>query len=135
MFDLSGTDEELILLWNSWVQAPYPDIIPAIQTLKQSYRVACLSNTNDLHWRHLKTYLDLPVLFDPPLASHEINRAKPDPGCYAFVIETLNVPSSDILFLDDTAVNVAAAQQSGMQAHLVDPEFGAVPTLKALGLI
>ncbi len=135
LFDLTGSDAELIKLWNGWVQDPYDGIIETIKNLKTRYRVACLSNTNDLHWEHLKAYLDLDALFDRPYASHKIHRAKPDPDCFEFVIRELNVKPEEIIFLDDSQTNIDAALNIGMQAHKVDPTFGAVPTLKSLGLV
>ncbi len=135
LFALSGTDEELAQLWNSWVQEPYRGIEDAIVSLKQTYRVACLSNTNDLHWEHLKTYLDLNALFEPAYASHQIHMAKPDKDCFEFVIQDMNVEAGEILFLDDTQANIDAAINSGMQALKVDPTFGALPVLEALNLL
>ncbi len=135
LFNLAGTHKELSELWNSWVQDPYEGIEKTISSLKSKYQIACLSNTNDLHWQHLKTYLNLDALFAPAYASHEIHLAKPDKACFEFVIANLNQSPKDILFLDDTGANVEAARSVGIQAHLVDPEFGAMPVLKSLGLI
>lgn len=135
LFDLEGSDTELETLWNSWVQTPYHGIVEAISELQQNYQVACLSNTNDLHWEHLQTYLDLNQLFTPTYASHEINLAKPNKDCFEYVIENLGVDANDIIFLDDTQANVEAANQSGMKSYRVDPNVGAIPILKQLGLI
>jgi len=135
LFDLTGSNTELADLWNSWVQAPYEGIEAVIHTLKSNYQVACLSNTNDLHWQHLKTYMDLDGLFSPAYASHEINLAKPDLNCFQFVAKDLAVPAKDILFFDDSAANVEAAKAAGMTAHQVDAAFGVMPNLKSLGLI
>lgn len=135
MFNLNGSNNQLIALWNSWVQSPYEDIGAAILSLKQNYQVACLSNTNDLHWQHLRGYLDLDDLFSPAYASHEINKAKPDKDCFEFVVKDLGVLAGDILFLDDSDANVKAAGEIGMLAYKVDPKFGALPVLKSLGIL
>lgn len=135
VFNLNGSDTELSELWNSWVQEPYEGVIKAIRKLKETYRVACLSNTNDLHWQHLKSYMDLDGLFDPAYASHEIHEAKPDMSCFQYVIDDLNIAPEQILFLDDTQANIDAAIRAGIQAYQVDPKFGALPILKKLGLI
>ena len=135
LFQLTGSDTELIALWNSWVQSPYEGIEDAIYELKKFYRVACLSNTNELHWKHLSSYMDLDRLFDPGYASHHIHEAKPNMSCYQYVIENLKLEPEQILFLDDTQANVDAAKNAGIQAHKVDPQFGALPLLGKLGLI
>ncbi len=135
LFDLPGSDADLTELWNSWVQDPYDGIVETIETLKARFRVACLSNTNDLHWEHLKTYLDLDDLFDPAYASHEIHKAKPDIDCFEFVTRGLETNPEEIVFLDDSQENIEAALNVGIRAYKVDPVFGAIPTLKSLGLI
>ena len=135
VFDFSESHTELSCLWNSWVKDPYEGVVEAILKLKETYGVACLSNTNDLHWEHLKSYLDLNGLFDPAYASHEIHEAKPDMSCFQYVINDLAIPPEHILFLDDTQANVDAAKRSGIQTHKVDPQFGALPVLEKLGLI
>lgn len=134
-FSLEGTDAELTALWNSWVQAPYPGIIEAITALQENYQVACLSNTNDLHWEHLKSYVDLKALFSPAYASHEIHLAKPDTDCFEFVSSDLGIAPEKILFFDDTQANIDTAKACGWQALKIDPEYGAMPALKTLGLI
>jgi len=133
-FALEGSDDDLIRLWNSWVQEPYDGVLDAIKTLKKTHRVACLSNTNDPHWEHLKTYVDLDGLFEPAYASHNIHEAKPDRSCFEYVIGDLKIDPEQILFLDDTQANIDAAKRAGMQAHIVNPEFGALPVLQSLGL-
>ena len=134
-FCLNGSDAELTTLWNSWVQAPYPGMIEAITVLQENYQVACLSNTNDLHWQHLKTYVDLETLFSPAYASHENHLAKPDKDYFKYVSSDLGIAPEKILFFDDTQANVDAAKTCGWQALKIDPEDGAIPALKTLGLI
>ena len=41
---------------------------------------------------------------------------KPDPRCYSFAMETLNVSPADCIFVDDRTVNVEAAARLGMDA-------------------
>ncbi len=135
LFSLEGSHQELTALWNSWVGAPYAGIVEAIMALRETYRIACLSNTNDLHWKHLNAYLKTEILFSPAYASHQINLAKPDRECFEFVIADLNVAPETILFLDDSQANIDAAEAADIQAHLVDPKHGALPTLNKLGLI
>ena len=94
----------------------YPQTPELLQTLRTSYRLGCLSNTNPLHIEALRQrgpHLDL--LHDCFL-SHEIGYMKPNPAAYECVIAAWQVPPDHILFIDDRPENVAGAAQAGMQA-------------------
>jgi putative hydrolase of the HAD superfamily len=55
--------------------------------------------------------------FDAVFNSSAIGFAKPDQRVFAHIADALGVPPNDCLFVDDTAVNVAAASQAGLSAH------------------
>lgn len=50
--------------------------------------------------------------------SCRIGHAKPEPGAYRHCVEALGVAPEDILFIDDSGKNVAAAEQFGLQGHV-----------------
>ncbi len=122
-------------IWCSWVGETYDGVEEALLALRGNFVTACLSNTNNLHWRHLERYFDFESFFDESFASHQIGCAKPAPASFQHVIDTLGERPQDILFFDDTAVNVAAAKALGMSAELIDPAHGVMPALYRLGLI
>ncbi len=133
-FELDVSETQMKEMWNNWVQQPYEGIADRLLNLRVNFTTACLSNTNNLHWEHLNTYLSCDDLFDHIYASHLIHTAKPDPDCYEFVCKDLGVEPSDIWFFDDTNENVLAAQKLGMTALKVDPKLGVIPLLDKFGL-
>lgn len=135
VFSLSGDPSELSALWQGWVKAPFPGTEVALSTLKDEFRVACLSNTNALHWAYLKTLLDIDHYFEPALASHLLQAAKPDKNVFTETIERIGLEASEIWFFDDTPENVQAAQAFGITAYEVDRSVGVIPTLIKLGLL
>ena len=136
LFELEHIQAPIQSLWNSWVQQqPYDGIEDVLKSIRQDYKIACLSNTNSLHWNHLNGYFNCDLHFDQAYASHEIHQAKPDAACYEFVLQDLGVSPDHVIFFDDTAANVEAARKLGMTAYKVDPEHGVLPTLKTLSLI
>ena len=135
LFDLNIDLSRAKALWNSWVQQCYEGTKAVLSLLREDYTIACLSNTNMLHWAHLPTHINVDDYFDHSFASHLINAAKPDPRSYEIPIEKMDVSPSDIWFFDDTLKNVQAAKAAGMQAYHVDRTVGVVPTLKKLGLV
>ncbi len=136
VFDLDLAPEDVPALWNSWVHAPFRGVVEAIQSLKARHRTACLSNTNALHWAHLGQMIDLPDLFDPPMASHILKAAKPDREIYEMALARLGHPNpADIWFFEDTKKNIEGARAAGLTVHPVDRKQGVLPVLESLGLI
>ncbi|TYB43407.1 HAD family hydrolase [Actinomadura chibensis] len=58
--------------------------------------------------------------FDALTYSCRIGVAKPDPRAYEICAERLGVAPSDVLFIDDTERNIAAARALGMRAELFE---------------
>jgi len=135
LFKLDIPREKAKSLWNSWVQDCYLGTKDALRILRNDYTVACLSNTNALHWEHLKTHIYVDQFFDHSYASHLINAAKPAPKSYHFPLEDMSVDAQDVWFFDDTLGNVQAAEAVGIKAFHVDRNVGVVPKLKELGLL
>lgn len=133
MFDLP--DADVGALWNSWVEPPFPGVIDALADLKTRFTIACLSNTNALHWGHLNTMFKTDAVFHHAFASHEINVAKPDPQSYHIPLAEMGVTAEDVWFFEDTTVNVEAAREVGMTVHQVDRAVGVMPVLRRLGLL
>ena len=115
--------ETFLAHFASWVDALTPGIKPLLDTLSDRYTVCCLSNTNAVHWKRLSGHLGLADCFHHCFASHKTGFLKPDAEAFGHVVETLGVPASSILFLDDLPQNVKAAQMSGLSAlHVNRPE-------------
>ena len=56
--------------------------------------------------------------FAPQVFSCQVRSIKPEPEIYAHCLQTMRLPGSDVLFLDDKQANIDAARQAGMQALL-----------------
>lgn len=122
--------------WQSWVLAPYAGTLDMFSQLRPDYHLACLSNTNALHWAGLDYLYEH---LDCAMASHELGLAKPNPEIYQRAYEILggdaNIAPEDIWFFDDSPVNVTAAAHYGFSSFQVDSQYGVIPTLKRLELI
>ncbi len=57
-------------------------------------------------------------IFDPIILSWEVGSSKPQRKIFEVLIETLALPPSDILFVDDVEANIQAAGDLGLQGHL-----------------
>ena len=135
LFELDVSPEAFKNLWNSWVHPPYAGTEKTLQTLGQNYRLACLSNTNALHWDYLHGLMDIQACFHQAFASHLIARAKPDPESFLIPMREMNAGPAEIWFFDDTEMNINAARDLGITAYHVDRKVGVIPTLKSLDLV
>ena len=116
-FALDITPEQFLAEFTTWARDLYPGALLMIEELSGTHRLACLSNTNALHWTHIDATTDLLPFFAHRFASHEIGLLKPDAEIFHHLIEQLGVPPGRILFFDDNRINVEAARAVGIAAY------------------
>lgn len=121
--DLGITAEQAFEVHGGMLVEDYPGAFELVQDLKAAgIATACLSNTNELHWRKLLDPRFHPAVaaLDRPFASFEIQINKPHPGAYEAVAAAFPGVGRKFFF-DDHPVNVEAARELGWEAHLIDP--------------
>jgi HAD superfamily hydrolase (TIGR01509 family) len=112
------TPPEFLVRFVDWAQGPYPGAIALLDRLRRDYRVAALSNANELHTPlHRRRFGSVIGTF---YFSEEIGAVKPDRAIFEHVVDDLGVPPDRIAFFDDTPVNVDAAREIGIAAYTVD---------------
>jgi 2-haloacid dehalogenase len=68
--------------------------------------------------RQIHPFLDW---FDGIIVSGREGLVKPDPRIFELFLERFGIPANEVLFIDDSARNIAAARALGMEAiHFVD---------------
>ena len=82
----------------------------------QGYEICLLSNIT----ADLEDIVPQMVSKDKRFLSYELGLRKPDPEIYKTVLQRLNAAPSEVLFIDDTQVNVEAAQKLGITAIIFD---------------
>lgn len=127
--------EAFLALYAEWLGGPLPGVREALARLRGRYRLACLSNTNELHWPMMMRDMGLADSLDHCFASHLLQAAKPDPQIFRLVLERLGTGPDEVIFFDDGRDNLAAAESLGIESHLVDPLQGVRPTLDRLGIL
>jgi putative hydrolase of the HAD superfamily len=132
-FHLEMSTEKFLREFVSWARGPYPGALALLRRLQNSHRIACLSNSNELHTPLHRASIHPHV--DSFYFSDEIGLVKPDREIFDFVIRDLAVSPRRIAFFDDTPVNVEAAQNAGLRAFLVDGIGELEARLQGLGLI
>ena len=112
-------------VFDVWIDGMHRGIDELIHHLIHNrVKTACLSNTNERHWRSFADsnagYAVLDGL-DYQFASHLIGARKPDPAIYRHVEQHTGVNPESILFFDDHPPNVEAARRRGWRAEVIDP--------------
>jgi HAD superfamily hydrolase (TIGR01509 family) len=101
----------------NWPKGFYPGAVELLAKLRQEFRVACLSNSNAVHWQRFSS---LGEHFDVALSSHLLKAIKPDPLCFARPPPARATPvGGSVAFFDDSLENVVAAKEFGLQAFHV----------------
>jgi glucose-1-phosphatase len=130
-WSLALSEEAFIESFASWVTGFFDGAEALVRELRRRHRVACLSNTNALHWARLP---QLPALFDACFASHHTGFMKPDREAYEHALRALGAAPREVLFFDDQPRNVAAARSVGIHAHQVGGFADIAPILRDAGL-
>mgnify|MGYP002623220428 FL=1 len=128
------TPEAFLVRLRGWSKRWLPGALELLTTLRASHRLACLSNSNPLHWERNLTVHRIQDHFEPCLASHELRALKPEAEIFAAAVARLGVPIDSITFFDDSPANVAGARAAGLDAHQVAGPEGTQRQLQSLGL-
>ena len=117
-----ATQDEIARAHNAVIIAEYPGITDEIARLNNAgWITACLSNTNDLHWRTLLELPSLKVMHERH-ASHLFGVEKPPTEIFRAFERALNATPKDIVLFDDLAENCEAALACGWNAVRIDHE-------------
>ena len=133
--DLEISADEFIDIFRSWPKGLLEGAHEMVRGLSDPLCVACLSNTNALHWNEQQDADILQGLFDEVFLSHEIGLVKPDAEIFHHVVAELACDPAEILFLDDNTLNVDAARAVGLDAHKTVGVAPALAILRGRGLI
>jgi len=117
--DLPVKQTEFINAFSQWPRGLFPGVSGLIGKLRKHFTLACLSNSNELHWPKLMKEMGLENMFDFHFASHLMGKLKPDQESFEYVLQSLGCRASSVLFLDDNEINVRSARKVGMEAQRV----------------
>jgi glucose-1-phosphatase len=96
------------------------DVGPIVSALATAgYRLGVLSNTCEVHWKHLfATHTHLERTFELYALSYQLGSMKPQPEIYAAAAKLASVAPAEIFYCDDRPENVAGALSAGFDAVL-----------------
>ena len=123
-------------VWTDFFAGPVEGIDEILRRVRGRYRVAFLSNSNEVHAEFIPR--EFPSLFerdDVFIFSHRLLCAKPEPEVFHRALELLGAEPEEVLFVDDLAENVAAAKNVGIDAFQFTTSAELARTLEDRGLL
>jgi putative hydrolase of the HAD superfamily len=111
------TASAFIAEFAKWPTGLFHGAAELLALLRQRYRTACLSNSNELHWSRFERFENH---FDECFSSHLLGAIKPDRECFELVLKLLDADPSDVTFFDDSEASIQMAAGLGMTAIHVD---------------
>jgi putative hydrolase of the HAD superfamily len=126
--------EAFLVEFTSWLTGPHPGAFDLVDEIPSAYRVAALSNMSALHWELIMA-MGFPRRFESAYVSYEIGCMKPSPEAFEIALRGIGLPPNQVLFLDDSSVNVEAARALGLNAHLTRNPGEARTVLEACGVL
>src|SRR4051794_7158613 len=132
---LAITAEDFLAEFSEWLVGPLPGAEELVAATAERVPVACLSNTNEVHWEAGAHRWPLLQRFDRTFLSFELGMVKPDPEIFSHVVNELGVAAPAVLFLDDNRLNVDAAADVGLTAVLTDGVDAARAALVGAGVL
>jgi glucose-1-phosphatase len=124
------TPKQFLEAFTYWPKGLYSGAAELLAELRKRYVVACLGNSNDIHWQRFNGFREH---FDFSLSSHLLGEVKPDPQCFARALQECNTTVAEVAFFDDSITNVAAAESLGIMAFHVNGLSEVRSTLAARG--
>lgn len=118
-FGVPVSPDEFLAAFTWWPRALFPGAIDLLAELAPDYRLASVSNTNEIHWARFSDDWSLDRSFHHNFPSHRVGRLKPDADYFAHVLDEMRVPAQQVLFIDDNALNVEGAARLGIVARRV----------------
>jgi putative hydrolase of the HAD superfamily len=129
------SDAQLLHGWNAIFVGEMPGIEALLARAARQLPLYALSNTNPAHVAHFtKAYGSVLRHFRQLFLSSEIGHRKPAAAAYHHVLAATGVDASRLVFFDDLAENVQAAQTHGLIAFQVKSSEDVARALDQLGL-
>ena len=112
----------------------WPTAIAVLPLLASRFRLALISDTNELHFDKMIAPIVTPH-FDTVLLSYQIGRKKPDTAVFQAFLDRTHARPGMCLFFDDFQLNVDAARRIGIPSYRVSGPLGLRNACLRLGLI
>lgn len=123
-------------VWSDFFDGTIPGIEEVLQRIRARYRVAFLSNSNEIHAEVIpRKFAGLFQKDDRFIFSYRFRVAKPDPEMFHRALEVVGALPAQAVLVDDLIENVLGARAIGMRAYQFRDSATLLRDLTADGLL
>ena len=131
-----GSVRDFHALWSDFFDGPLVGVEELLQRVRTRYRVAFLSNSNEVHAELIpRKFSALFQKDDRFVFSHRFRVAKPDPEMFRRALEVIGALPQHVVFIDDLIENVLAARTIGIRSFQFTTVDGLVRELEVEQLL
>jgi glucose-1-phosphatase len=131
---LTASTEQIEQGWNAIFIGEIQQTRRLVEAMRGTLPCYAFTNTNASHmatWTSL--FPEVVGAFDRIFASHQLGLRKPERKAFDRICSLTGTPAASILFFDDLAENVQAAENAGLQGVLVRSPEDVATSLRSLG--
>ncbi|HHL40490.1 MAG TPA: HAD family phosphatase [Deltaproteobacteria bacterium] len=110
------------------------EVSALVEGLKGRVSLVLLSNTNELHFEHVRERFPVIGLFDELVLSYEVGLRKPDAAIFRLAVERSGTAAQRCFYVDDNAGYVEAAAALGLDSRLFESAGALARELARRGL-
>ena len=116
-----GSVDDLLTYWFESESTKDEVVLKAISTFRND-GIKCYIATRQEKYRlrYLLDTVGLKEYFDDYFSSCDIGYDKTDPKFYEYILNELNLNSSEVLFFDDSLANIQTALSFGIESYLYE---------------
>ena len=123
-------------VWSDFFDGPLPGVETLLDRVREKYRVAFLSNSNEVHAEVIpRRFATIFRKDDRFIFSYRFKVAKPDPEMFRRALEIIGALPQHVVFIDDLLENVLAARTVGLRAFQFVDADSVTAELTAEGLL
>jgi 2-haloacid dehalogenase len=102
--------------WEKSISGPIQPTVDTLRMLKESGHILYgLTNWSEEKFFLVKDKYPFFYQFETILVSGVVRLAKPDPRIFQMMLDRIGRPACECVFIDDSAINITAAQQLGFK--------------------
>ncbi len=124
------SNQQIEIAWNAMLLDFPTERISLLKELRSKYQIYLLSNTNEIHYRHIMKIFkeqndgeDFNDIFIKAYYSHQLGMRKPDKIIFETVLKDADLLAGETIFIDDAIANIESAKSTGLQTiHLPSPK-------------
>ncbi len=114
--------EKLVGMWNkNWMLASAYEDLAELQKLREKHTLILVTNADSVGVPNVIEKNEFTDVFDHIFLSHDVGVIKSDPSFLQNVLEKIDIPAEDCLFVGDSIQSdMIPAQRAGMKTLLID---------------